>query len=90
MKSIRTFLALASLNVIPSIGCAAPVDVNSANAAEIAKALSGIGEKTAQAIVDYRSKNGSFGTVQDLLNVKGIGPKTLEKNKQDIQLVPKP
>jgi len=86
MKSIRIFLAFAAFSMFPPVGSAAPVDINAADAAEIAEALSGVGEKTAQAIVDYRTKNGAFGTVQELLNVQGVGPKTLEKNRQDIEL----
>ncbi len=86
MKSIRNFLAFAVFSSFPMFGGAAPVDVNTADAAEIAQALSGVGARTAQAIVDYRAKNGPFGSVQDLLKVKGIGPKTLEKNQRDIKL----
>ncbi len=43
--------------------------------------LSGIGEKKAQAILDWRSANGPFGSVDDLTKVKGIGAKTLQKNR---------
>jgi len=35
----------------------------------------------AQAIIDWRKENGSFANIEDLMKVKGIGPKTLEKNK---------
>ncbi len=62
------------------------VDVNTATAQEIADALSGIGIKKAQAIVDYREQNGEFTEVDELLDVKGIGEKTIEKNRGDIQL----
>ncbi len=48
--------------------------------------LNGVGEKKAQAIVEYRQKNGGFKTVDELMNIKGIGPKLLEKNKSKLML----
>jgi competence protein ComEA len=67
-------------------GFAAPVNINTADAQTIADALANIGIKKAEAIVEYRKTNGPFKTPEDLLNVKGIGAKTLEKNKADILL----
>ncbi|GAB6142078.1 hypothetical protein JCM14076_28070 [Methylosoma difficile] len=66
--------------------CAAPVNINTADANTIADALNGIGLKKAEAIVKYREEKGAFKTAEDLLNVPGIGEKTLEKNKSDILL----
>lgn len=48
------------------------------------KMLEGIGEKTAQAIVDYRTQNGNFATVEDLKNISGISDKKLDKIRDDI------
>jgi competence protein ComEA len=48
------------------------------------EALPGIGEVTARAIVDYRSENGPFRRIEDLLKVKGIGEGTLDKIKDFI------
>jgi len=56
-----------------------PVNINTATVETLA-ALDGVGETKAQAIVAYRSENGSFLTEEDLVNVKGIGERTLEKN----------
>ena len=53
------------------------VNINRASVTEL-DALPGVGPSTAQAIVDYRSANGPFGSVEDLLNVKGIGPAKFE------------
>ena len=55
-----------------------PVDVNNASVAEL-KALPGVGDVIAQRIVDYRTANGPFKQPDDLLPVKGIGPKKLAK-----------
>ena len=74
-------LAFFSVNAF-----AAPVDINTADAKTIADSLSGIGLKKAQAIIDYRTKNGNFTSIDDLSHVSGIGTKTIEKNKTDILL----
>ena len=63
---------------------ALPVKINTANADVIADSLKGIGEKKAQAIVDYRQQHGHFKTADDLVNVKGIGVATVKKNRHDI------
>ena len=63
---------------------AGPVDINTADAATIAKELQGIGLSKAQAIVAYREKNGSFKSAEDLRKIKGIGAKTLERNRPNI------
>ena len=57
-----------------------PVNINTASKKEL-DALPGIGEVLAQLIIDYRSANGPFSTVDELTKVKGIGAKTLEKLK---------
>ena len=54
------------------------ININTATIAELTR-LSGIGEVKAQAIVDYREQNGQFKSVDELINVPGIGEKTLEK-----------
>ena len=54
------------------------VDINRADLDQLAT-LPGIGEKIAERINAYREENGPFKSVDDLLNVKGIGPKMLEK-----------
>ena len=56
------------------------LNINTASAEEF-QTLPNIGAKMAQRIVDYRTQNGKFTSVDDLQNVKGIGAKTLEKVK---------
>jgi competence protein ComEA len=65
---------------------AGPVNLNSADASTLAKELDGIGPAKAQAIVEYRQKNGPFRAPEDLLKVEGIGQKVLEQNRGNIRL----
>lgn len=60
------------------------VNVNTADAAQLASALSGVGEKKAQLIVDWRQEHGHFNTLNDLAKVKGLGSKLIERNKDII------
>ena len=59
------------------------VNLNTATVSELT-ALKGIGEKKAQAIVDFREKQGKFTSVEQLVDVSGIGPATLEDNREMI------
>ena len=63
------------------------VNINRADAEAIAEALNGIGLSRAQAIVEYREKNGSFSSLEELLLVRGIGKATLAKNEDRIAFV---
>lgn len=84
-KYIPIALVLAALALAGSL-LASPVNVNQASAEQLAESLQGVGLKKAQAIVQYRKQNGEFQSKDDLLNVKGIGAETLEKNNADILL----
>ena len=59
----------------------APVNVNTAAATQLVR-LPGIGKTTADRIIAYRTEHGPFKTVDDLVKVKGIGKKTLEKLRE--------
>ncbi len=61
----------------------APVNINTANLVEL-KRLNGVGDVLAVRILEYRSLYGPFQRPEDLMKVKGIGPKTLEKNRHII------
>ena len=93
MHKIRSFGALLALSAFvalfvlavpaPALGAAgderAPrVNLNTASVDDLI-GLPGIGPSYAKRIVEYREKNGPFKRVEDLLNVQGIGEKTLEK-----------
>jgi len=57
-----------------------PLNLNAATVAQL-EALPGIGRATAERIVEYRQKNGSFKKAEDLMNVRGIGEKNFLKLK---------
>ena len=82
-KSILAALAVA---LFSSSLLAAPVNINKASAKQIADALKGIGMAKAQAIVEYRKKNGKFKKPGDIVKVKGIGPATFAKIKKDVKI----
>lgn len=60
------------------------VNINTASVEQLSEGLNGVGMKRAKNIVKYREANGPFTSVEQLLGVKGIGNKVLEKNKKRI------
>ena len=84
MQKLNALLVVLLLSIFLTTAFAAPVNVNTATAEEISENLVGIGMKKALAIVEYRQQYGDFKTMNDLVNVKGIGVETIEKNKTDI------
>lgn len=84
MKSVNALLLAAALTVSSLAAIAAPVNINTADAKALETALVGVGPKVAKAIVDYRTKNGAYKSVEDLEKVKGIGPKLVEKNRDKL------
>jgi len=62
------------------------IDINTATEIELARELSGIGKVKAQRIVEYRDQIGGFSSIEQLREIKGIGPKTLEKNRHKIEI----
>ncbi len=76
LMSIMLFLASISLAF-------AAVNLNTATVDEL-DAVRGIGPSKAKAIVDYRSKNGPFKSVDDLKSVKGFGDKSVDKLRAEL------
>ena len=71
----------------PPPAAAGLVNINSATVVEL-QTLPGIGEKTAELIVEYRQKNGPFKKVEELMNVRGIGEKNFLKLKPQVTVAP--
>lgn len=84
MRFIRHLTLLVALFAAAPFVYAETLDINSASASMLADGIIGVGDKKAQAIIQYRNTNGPFASVDDLTNVKGIGPKTVEKNRDKL------
>jgi len=82
----KLYTSIISFASLVSSAVASPVNINLADAPSIADALNGIGQSKAEAIVAYRETNGQFASVDDLVMVKGIGDRTLERIREDILL----
>lgn len=61
------------------------VNINKANSAQL-QTLNGIGPAKAQEIIKYRKSHGGFKTADEIVNVKGIGPKTLDKLRKQVSV----
>lgn len=85
MKLIQTLLLSLTL-LVSTAAFAEKININTANAEQIASAMTGVGESKAQAIVTYREQHGKFKSLQDLEYVDGIGEKTVEKNKHKLTM----
>jgi competence protein ComEA len=67
----------------PEGASSARVNINTASMSDL-DTLSGVGPSTAKAIIEYRTKNGPFGSIEDLLNVRGIGPAKLDAMREQV------
>ena len=85
MKMIKA-LIMGCLLACSAMAFAGKVNINSADAGTLAAELTGVGEKKAQRIIEYREKYGAFSSADDLAKVKGISSKTIEKNRHNINL----
>ncbi len=84
LTRILVSLAVSATLLLALPAGAGPVDINTADAATLASAMNGVGEKKAATIVAYREAHGPFRRVEDLSNVKGIGASTVEKNRDNL------
>jgi competence protein ComEA len=81
---IAMFILLVGMLVAPAFLMAAEkINLNTATLEEL-MTLDRIGPKHGQAIINYRQTYGSFEKIEDIMKVKGIGPKTFEANKDKL------
>ena len=83
MNFIKNLVLGLSLSLASLAAFAAQINLNTASATQL-ETLNGIGAAKAEAIVAYRSEHGGFKSVDELANVKGIGLKTVEKNRDQM------
>jgi competence protein ComEA len=83
MKTFETMVLAAEKpeQILPT-----EVNINTADAATLAAMLDGVGASRAQAIVEYRKSNGPFESVDELVEVKGIGDSVVEQNRARIRV----
>ena len=88
MKFLSTLLStlVLSLALAGAAMAGETVNINTADAATLDRVLINIGPSKAQAIVDYRKAHGAFRSAEQLAEVKGVGLKTVEKNRDRISL----
>jgi competence protein ComEA len=86
MTSIKTIFASLLLSLLLAGGALAGerININTADAGTIDRVLVNVGPSKAEAIVAYRKQHGAFKSVEQLAMVKGIGLKTVEKNRDRI------
>lgn len=83
MKTIRILL-VSVIFLLPFISHAESININTADVQALSKNIKGIGLKKAQSIIAYRKEHGHFNSIEELTKVKGIGAKTVEKNKASL------
>ncbi len=83
----KTLLAVCLL--IPTLLFAETVNINTADKESLMTSIKGVGETRAEAIIAYREQNGSFTSVEELAEVRGIGASIVEKNMDNLSVTDK-
>ncbi len=84
-RSLTLGMLLAAATLFGTAAAADRIDINTADAATIDAGLLNIGRAKAEAIVAYREQHGAFKSPEQLAQVKGIGLKTVEKNRDRLE-----
>lgn len=86
IKTTLTALALSLMLTLSAMANDARVNLNTASAEQLAALLTGIGQSRAEAIVRYREQHGAFEHIDELINVAGIGLRTVDVNRDRLTL----
>ena len=85
MEIIKKIL-LAVCLLIPTLLFAEAVNINTADKEALMTSIKGVGERRAEAIIAYREQNGSFKSVEELAEVRGVGQSIVEKNMDNLSV----
>ncbi len=85
LKTTLTRLLLAAALALPGLASAVErININTADAAALDRIMDGVGPAKAAAIIEHRRVNGPFRSIDQLVNVKGIGLATVERNRNRV------
>ena len=85
MKLLKSMSALALLSLMSPV-LSAGVNINTADSVALADGLKGGGLRLAESIIAYRETNGRYRAVEDLVQVKGIGARVVEDNRDVVEV----
>ncbi len=84
MKLINS-IVLTLLLTLPAISFSADtININTADKETLMSVIKGVGEKRAEEIIIYRKEHGDFKSVDELINVKGIGQVIIDKHREQL------
>jgi competence protein ComEA len=86
MKKLSRLLFAIALLFGSHLASAGVVNINTADAAALSDNIVGVGEKKALAIVNFREEHGPFKSVDELTQVKGIGLKLVDNNRENLTI----
>ena len=82
-------ILLAICLLIPTLLFAETVNINTADKESLMTSIKGVGEKRAEAIIAYREQYGAFKSIEELAEVRGVGPSIVEANIDNLTIVDK-
>ena len=85
MKKLKGMGALALLSLMSPV-LSAGININTADSVALADGLKGVGPRLAESIIAYRETNGRYWAVEDLVQVKGIGARVVEDNRDVVEV----
>ncbi len=86
MKKFTKLLLALSLLFSSHLALAEVVNINTADVQSLAANIVGVGKKKAQAIVAFREQHGPFKSVDEMTQVKGIGLKLVDRNRENLSV----